>query len=54
MTKLYKQKQYWEEAGLYDVCEWFIETYPKDIFRNPKHPVVKIRKLAEEILNKRG
>jgi len=48
---LYKQNS--EEAGLYDVCEWFLEFYPKDIFQDKKHPVTKIRDLSEEILKLR-
>jgi hypothetical protein len=38
------------EAGLYDVCEWWIETYPEDIFINEPKPVVAARKAMQQIL----
>ena len=42
-----------EEAGFYDVCEWWIENYPDDIFINEPKEVVEIRKLMVKILDKR-
>jgi len=39
--------------SLYDVCEWWIETYPEDIFVNEPKEVVQIRNLMKEILKKR-
>ncbi|KXB07158.1 hypothetical protein AKJ54_00710 [candidate division MSBL1 archaeon SCGC-AAA382K21] len=30
MSELYKKNG--EKAGLFDVCKWFIETYPEDIY----------------------
>ena len=41
------------EIGLYEVCEWLIETYPEDIFVNEPKEVVQIRNLMKEILKKR-
>lgn len=42
-----------ESASLYNVCEWFIETYPDDIFVSKTHPVHKIRDLCKEMLRLR-
>lgn len=42
-----------EIASLYNVCEWFIENYPDDIFVSKDNPVHKIRDLCKEILNKK-
>ena len=47
--------------GLFDVCQWWIETYPNDVFQRAKgqHPptpidrVVIIREQMEEILGGR-
>jgi len=39
------------EASLYDVCKWWIETYPDDIFINEPKEIVEIRKLMIKILN---
>lgn len=42
------------EAGLYDICEWFVEFYPEDVFVvDSKHPVNNMRNLAKEILDLR-
>jgi len=41
-----------EKAGLYDVCRWWIETYPADVFVHNPHLVVEIRKLMQQILIK--
>ena len=41
------------EIGLFDICEWWIESYPKDIFVNEPKEVVEIRKLMEKILSMR-
>ena len=38
------------KEGLYNICEWYIETYPDDIFVSKEHPVVKIRELCKKIL----
>ena len=56
--KLFKLVDYgaydsFDEAGLYDVCEWWIENYPDDIFINEPKEVVEIRKLMQKILEKR-
>lgn len=42
-----------EPAGLYDICEHFINQYPSDIFKSKNHPVHKIRELCREILEMR-
>lgn len=39
-------------AGLYDVCEWFIEKYPEDIFQGVKE-INNIRAACKTILSKR-
>lgn len=39
-----------ENIGLYDVCEWFIQTYPEDVFVSSEHPVHRIRDLCKKIL----
>ena len=39
-----------ETAGLYNVCQWLIKTYPDDIFVNPEHPVTIMRDKAKEVL----
>ena len=45
--------------GLFDVCQWWIETYPKDVFQRapgprlsqfPSDTVVRIRELMERLL----
>ena len=41
------------DIGLYEVCEWWIETYPEDIFVNEPKEVVQIRNLMKGILKKR-
>ena len=41
------------EISLYDICEWWIETYPEDIFVNEPKEVVQIRNLMKGILKKR-
>ena len=37
-------------AGLYDVCEWWIETYPEDAFVSAPEPIVTARNAMKEIL----
>jgi hypothetical protein len=63
MNKLFKikDKHDLEEAGLYDVCEWWIQNYPADIFPNVKmkrskgvQEVVDIRELCIKILKIRN
>lgn len=39
-------------AGLYDVCEWFVEKYPEDIFQSVKE-INDIRHACKTILSKR-
>lgn len=39
-----------QEAGLYDVCEWIIDSYPDDIFVTEPKVVIKLRQAAKEIL----
>ena len=46
--KLYKENG--EEAGLFDVCRWWIYSYPPDIFiRNPKS-IIEARMCMQNIL----
>jgi len=40
-----------QKASLEDVCNWWIQTYPKDIFVNKPKPVVEIRENMQIILN---
>lgn len=42
-----------EEAGLYDICQWIIEIYPKDVFLSSEHPVHIMRDKAKEVLGLR-
>jgi hypothetical protein len=46
-----------ETAGLYDICEWWIKTYPDDIFIGCSSKgsmlVVEIRERCKEILETR-
>lgn len=42
-----------EPLGLYQLCEWFIENYPKDIFVCNPVEIVKIRDWMEVILSKK-
>jgi len=38
------------QLGLYDLCEYFIKTYPKDIFITKPKEIIKIRESMERIL----
>jgi hypothetical protein len=55
MKRLLKENG--EEAGLWDVCAWWMETYPDDIFISDPPEVVEIRNqmlnLAKRTLNRR-
>ena len=46
--ELYKENG--EKAGLNDVCKWWIETYPPDIFVKKPIPIVKARICMQNIL----
>ena len=40
-----------ESVSLYDVCQWFVDNYPDDIFTTEGgHPVSKMRDLAKTVL----
>jgi len=39
--------------GLWDVCEWVIETYPEDIFVTGPEEIVELREACKKILSKR-
>lgn len=41
------------QAGLYDICEWILETYPKDIFVRKPVVIIELRGIAEKILKMR-
>jgi hypothetical protein len=54
MKDMYKPNgNYIDTVGIYDVCEWWIENYPDDIFINEPKEVVEIRKLMQKILEKK-
>ena len=55
MTQLFKDDGTGElqEVGLFDLCEWWIETYPEDVFVNEPKEVVQVRELMKKILNMR-
>jgi hypothetical protein len=38
-----------KEAGIVDICEWWISTYPEDIFKHQEN-VVNIRKNCKFIM----
>ena len=46
--ELYKENG--EKAGLYDVCKWWIETYPADIFIHKPEPIIEARMCMQNIL----
>jgi len=46
--KLFKENG--QEAGLYDICEWWIETYPSDVFIKEPKPIVEARMCMRNIL----
>jgi len=39
-----------ERASLWDICQWWCQTYPEDIFVNDPPLIVKIRDLTKELL----
>ena len=52
MTQLFKDDGTGnlEAAGVHDLCEWWIEFYPEDLFVNEPKEVIEIRKLMQKIL----
>lgn len=48
MIELFKENG--EKAGIYDVCQWWIQTYPEDVFISTPVQVVKIRDNMKDIL----
>ena len=52
MTQLFKDDGTGElmEVGLFDLCEWWIETYPEDVFITEPKEVIEIRRLMQIIL----
>jgi len=50
--ELYKENG--EKAGIYDICQWWIDTYPEDVFISDPPSVVAAREFMKEILNLRG
>lgn len=40
------------DAGIYEICEWWIETYPEDVFVTEPKEVVTIREQMKKILKK--
>ena len=59
MWELYKYEEYddgdvyTEKAGLYDIAEWWLRTYPEDIFVSAPPEIVAIREQIKAILAKR-
>ena len=53
MTKKELFKENREPASLYDVCEWFIQTYPEDVFVSSDNPVHQIRDLSKKVISMR-
>ena len=49
--ELYNENK--EKASLYDICEWWIEKYPADIFIINPRPIIEARKCMEKILSTR-
>ena len=41
-------------VSLYEICEWWIQTYPDDIFAKEPKEVVQIRELMKEILRQKN
>lgn len=50
---LREEKRAIKEASFWDVVDWWIETYPDDIFINDPPEVIKIRELMLEIKKKK-
>lgn len=46
---LYKENG--EKAGIYDICQWWIDTYPEDVFVSDPPSVVAAREFMKEILS---
>jgi hypothetical protein len=40
------------EVSLFDLCEWFIEKYPEDVFAKKPEEIVIIREQMKKILEK--
>ena len=55
MTQLFKDDGAGDlqEVGLFDICEWWIETYPDDVFVNEPKEVVQVRESMKKILEMR-
>lgn len=51
MNRLYND--FGDEVGLFDVCEWFVDTYPDDIFIKEPSDIVTIRNCCQNIINMR-
>ena len=49
--ELYKENG--EKAGIYDICQWWIDTYPEDVFISDPLAVVAAREFMKEILSLR-
>jgi len=48
MRKIFNENG--QEIGIYDICLWWIEKYPKDVFISEPKTVVIIREQMEIIL----
>ena len=50
MTKIELYLESGEKASLEDVCKWWIETYPPDVFVNKPELIVEIRGCLKHLL----
>lgn len=46
-------KGFQKSAGIYDVCAWLVETYPKEIFVSEPKLVCDMRDYADNILKQK-
>lgn len=42
------------QIGLYDICEWVLQTYPEDIFVKKPDEIVALREICKKILSMRS
>lgn len=52
MKELFKKDG--KKAGLKDICEWWLEIYPEDIFISEPKGIIIIRDCCKDILVKLG
>jgi hypothetical protein len=49
MLRLFNENGF--SIGLYEVCEWVIQTYPEDIFIKQPVEIVALREVCKKILS---